>query len=672
MQYITKHIGRKFSLLIALMMILVVSIAVATLTHVNRERSISQMEQSSMLIEELIESIIYRPMMQGDDEQTRKEFLFLGESNPNMQMYMSSFLGTVTYSTETGVERKTFSQIDIPPTVVAETSKAIKEEVHSTDLSEYKGKWYFSKTSSITNEERCYHCHGSSQDILGQFTIINDITPLMADLSQFTYTIIAMGALVIVLMIFFVGVFVKKVIVTRLDRICEISSEVSEGNLDADFSVSGNDEFYTLSHNISIMVQNLKKEMGFSKSVLSGMSVPYLMIDTETRVTACNSAILDAFGTNVNPEDCVGTLLDDFTSRVGIGLSILTTVLSTEKDIIDRPLYFKNLRGEEKHFLITSSALYDLDHKLIGAFAIGVDVSTIKEQQAQATEQNIKIKQSADAASEISYTVADNSTLLAKQVSSAQTAALEILSQTQSSVSACEHMQSSSIAVTEKAIHASELAETATYEADNGRKVVESAMDCIGNVMNEVNSLAESMATLKNQTTEIINIISVIDEIADQTNLLALNAAIEAARAGEAGRGFAVVADEVRKLAEKTQEATKHVNVSIHAITHGIGSTTESTNKTLELMKTATDFSQQSGEALNKIHSMIQDTSQNIRVMAQEAKDQIDTVESMTNGVGVINSIGTSTVEAMNVASNAVEELDVTVQKLNDVIANMV
>ncbi len=667
----TKYIGRKFSLLITLMMLIIIGIAVSLLTYTNRERSIAQMEQSSTLAEELIQNIIYRPMMAGDDETTREEFAFLGENNPSMQMYMSSFLGKTTYSTEKEIEGKALSQASIPPIVIADADRAVKQEVHSTHLVEYNDKWFFSKTSSIKNEKRCYHCHGSSQPILGQFTIINDVTPLMTELSSFSYSIVGMGIAVLLIMILFISLFVRKVIVQRLNRICDISTEVTKGNLDADFSVSGEDEFFILSENIGTMVKNLKKEMGFSKSVLAGMSVPYLIIDTETRVTACNRAILEAFGTDATPEQCMGTLLADFTTQVGIGLSILTKVLETEKDIFDKPLYFKNLKGEDKYFLISSSALYDLDHKLIGAFAIGVDITTVKEQQNQAKEQNMRIKQSADSASEVSGVVANNSTLLSEQVNTAQTAALEILAQTQTSVEACENMQSSSVAVTEKAIHASELAENATSEANNGRKVVESAVNCIENVMAEVNSLAQNMMALKNQTVEITNIISVIDEIADQTNLLALNAAIEAARAGEAGRGFAVVADEVRKLAEKTQDATKHVNVSINSIIVDIANATEGTNKTLGLMSTATDFSKQSGEALNRIHAMIQDTSENIIVMAQEAKAQISTVESMSEGVSVINSISSNTVEAMSVASDAVKELGNTVQRLNDIIEKM-
>ncbi len=179
------------------------------------------------------------------------------------------------------------------------------------------------------------------------------------------------------------------------------------------------------------------------------------------------------------------------------------------------------------------------------------------------------------------------------------------------------------------------------------------------------------MNTLGSQAAEITRITLVINDIADQTNLLALNAAIEAARAGEAGRGFAVVADEVRKLAEKTQEATKQVNTSITSIVNGIACASTGAEKTLELMNAATNFSQQSGLALESIHTMIQNTANNIGTMADAAQGQKTTVSHMGDGIDVINTITTTTVEAMNVAENAVQELKSTVHRLNDVIAKM-
>ena len=113
------------------------------------------------------------------------------------------------------------------------------------------------------------------------------------------------------------------------------------------------------------------------------------------------------------------------------------------------------------------------------------------------------------------------------------------------------------------------------------------------------------MAELDDHAKAISQIMGVISDIADQTNLLALNAAIEAARAGEAGRGFAVVADEVRKLAEKTMSSTTDVGNAITAIQHSAGQSIQQVEKAVGNVEEATDFSNRSGEALKEIVGML-------------------------------------------------------------------
>jgi len=233
---------------------------------------------------------------------------------------------------------------------------------------------------------------------------------------------------------------------------------------------------------------------------------------------------------------------------------------------------------------------------------------------------------------------------------------------------AMEEMNATVMEVAKNAGETSIQAEEAMNKAKEGADIVRQAVEAIGKVDSKTDELMENMTVLNSQAQNTGQILGVISDIADQTNLLALNAAIEAARAGEAGRGFAVVADEVRKLAEKTMDATKQVEESINGIRSGAKKSGETTKEADEVVKKATELASMSGTALDEILGLVEGTSTRIASIATAAEEQSATSEQITRSVDEINSITDETSRDMHVASDGVEDLKNLVADLEGLI----
>jgi methyl-accepting chemotaxis protein len=192
------------------------------------------------------------------------------------------------------------------------------------------------------------------------------------------------------------------------------------------------------------------------------------------------------------------------------------------------------------------------------------------------------------------------------------------------------------------------------------------------NLVNKVaTTLQTNMEELGGQAESIGGVMNVISDIADQTNLLALNAAIEAARAGEAGRGFAVVADEVRKLAEKTMSATQEVGASITAIQNSARTNISEVGEAAKAITEATDLANTSGQALNEIVSLAAANSSVVTSIAAAAEEQSATSEEISMAIEDVRRVVAETTDGMTQSAAAVHELSRMAQELNTVMGQL-
>ncbi len=179
--------------------------------------------------------------------------------------------------------------------------------------------------------------------------------------------------------------------------------------------------------------------------------------------------------------------------------------------------------------------------------------------------------------------------------------------------------------------------------------------------MNEIESLADSVndsslviQELSEETNSIVSVLGVIKGIAEQTNLLALNAAIEAARAGEQGRGFAVVADEVRSLASKTQQSTADINDMLEKLRAGVDKAVNSMVVGKEKADKTVDYASKSEASVNKISEALANISGNIIQIASAIEEQSSVIQDLNTNIDNVNNLSQkSSGQAENIATSA-------------------
>ncbi len=220
----------------------------------------------------------------------------------------------------------------------------------------------------------------------------------------------------------------------------------------------------------------------------------------------------------------------------------------------------------------------------------------------------------------------------------------------------------------QNATTAAQAAKDASREADSGQKVVNSVTTSIHSLAGEVERAATAIQKLELDTEAIGAILEVIRGIADQTNLLALNAAIEAARAGEQGRGFAVVADEVRTLAQRTQEATKEINDMIARLQEGSKNAVSVMAQGRRQAELSVEQASKAGESLQAITNAVGSISRMNEQIAAAVEQQTAAAESINSNLHRMSESSAKGNRRGQDLSRLKQEIESTAQELERII----
>ena len=248
------------------------------------------------------------------------------------------------------------------------------------------------------------------------------------------------------------------------------------------------------------------------------------------------------------------------------------------------------------------------------------------------------------------------------------TGADEITAQTITVSTAGEEMTTTSGDIARNCQMAAEQAQCASLSAQTGTAVVDATIELMSHIADKVQESARTVDSLGARSDQIGEIIGTIEDIADQTNLLALNAAIEAARAGEQGRGFAVVADEVRALAERTTRATREIGTMIKAIQGETKGALAAMEQGVSQVESGTKEAAKSGDALRDILEQISDVAMQVNQISTAAEEQTATTSEISNNMQQITDVVRLTATGAHESAAAAAQLHSNAEELQRLV----
>ncbi|MBS0288811.1 MAG: type IV pili methyl-accepting chemotaxis transducer N-terminal domain-containing protein [Proteobacteria bacterium] len=294
---------------------------------------------------------------------------------------------------------------------------------------------------------------------------------------------------------------------------------------------------------------------------------------------------------------------------------------------------------------------------ITGAIAESVNfaINALRKLVFTINDTAVQVSTSAQAAQTTARLLAQASENQAKEIIGA-TAAINAMA------SSIEH-------VSANATESTDVAEKSVNIAKSGVSMVQNTISGMERIKGQIQQTAKQIKRLGESSQEIGDTVSLIDDITDQTNILALNAAIQAAMAGEAGKGFAVVAEEVQRLAERSSLATKQIAMLVHAIQNDTSETVKSMEQTTVEVVQGARLAQDAGVALEKIESVSLHLAELIQNISNEAQQQAVTASRISKTMSVIQEITTQTTSSTMTTAASIGHLAELATELRDSVA---
>lgn len=458
--------------------------------------------------------------------------------------------------------------------------------------------------------------------------------------------------------------FIAPAITKPINKMMEVIREFSLGNYDVHLEINSKDEFGNLANSLRQLRAAQKEKIAAAERIAQGEIQKVEPASEKDALAEAFNRIVETFQELMFEADKLikanhdGNLqLRGDSSRFSGGWRNLIEGINSILEAAITPI---NEAGK----VLNKLASGDFNVKMEGDY--NGDYAKIKED----------VNKVVDSLNEAIGNVSQNAEALAIAASEISSSTEELAAgadeqnlQVTDVASAIEEMSKTIMDNTQHATTVAQSAREAGNKAREGGKIVNETVEGINRIANIVLKSNETIKALGKSSHEIGEIVKVINDIAEQTNLLALNAAIEAARAGEQGRGFAVVADEVRKLAEKTTKATKEIEAMIKNIQVDTQGAVESIEEGTKEVEKGKQLASKAGKSLDEIIEDVEKVTEVINFLAAASEEQSSTSEQISRNIENISNVTNQSAEGTRRISHAAENLYSLTENLKDVIS---
>ena len=421
---------------------------------------------------------------------------------------------------------------------------------------------------------------------------------------------------------------------------------------------------------------NQKQTSAYGRSLIEASLDPLVTISPEGKITDVNEATIKVTG--VPRAGLIGSEFSNYFTEPEKAREGYRQVF--EKGFVtDYPLTIRHATGQLTHVLYNASVYKDTEGRILGVFAAARDITEQKRMEQQLKELNATLEQRVNERTEnlsnqnreiikAANVIAGAATQILTATTQVASGAAETVTSVSETTSTVEEVKQTARLASEKSKSVSYSAQQAALVAQQGQVAVTETVNGINLIKQNMESVAESIVKLSEQNQTIGEIISTVNDLAQQSNLLAVNAAIEAAKAGEQGKGFAIVAQEVKSLAEQSKKATVQVRTILNDIQKSTGAAVMTTEQVSKAVDTSVKQAAEAGDSITRLTESVTEAANALMQIVASSQQQLVGMDQIALAMGNIRQAAQQNVAGTKQVEESAYSLNELGQKLKEMV----